>query len=94
MGEQLLKVEEVAVLIGVSSQTINIWYRWKKYNPDHEYAKMLPDFVQQGKRQTRLWKRDDIWALVEFKNIIPRGRSGILGDITQRRYSYKEKNHD
>lgn len=90
MGEQLLKIEEVAILVGVSTQTINIWYRWRKHNPDNEYAKMLPDFIQQGKRQMRLWKKSDLWALIEFKNAIPRGRNGILGDVTQRRYKYKE----
>ena len=94
MGEQLLRIEEVALLIGVSSQTLNIWYRWKKYNPDNEYAKMLPEYIQQGKRQIRLWKKSDVWALIEFKNTIPHGRHGILGDVTQRRYKYKEAENE
>lgn len=91
MGEKMLRIEEVALLVGVSSQTLNIWYRWRKHNPDNEYAKMLPDYEQSGKRQMRLWRQSDIWALVEFKNAIPHGRYGILGDVTQRRYAYKEK---
>ena len=91
MGEQLLRIEEVALLVGVSTQTLNIWYRWKKHNPENEYAKMLPEFQQSGPRQMRLWKRSDIWALVEFKNSIPHGCKGILGDITQRKYKYKEE---
>ena len=90
MGEQLLRIEEVAMLAGISSQTINIWYRWKKHNPDNEYAKMLPDYVQSGARQMRLWRKSDVWALIEFKNAIPHGCKGILGDVTQRRYKYKE----
>ena len=94
MGERLLRVEEVAFVIGASTQTINIWYRWKKHNPDNEYAKILPDYVQTAKRQTRFWRESDIWALVEFKNAIPHGRKGILGDVTQRKYKYKEKNND
>lgn len=91
MGEQLLRIEEVALLVGVSTQTINIWYRWKKYNPENEYAKLLPDFEQTGARQMRWWKRSDLWKLMEFKNTIPHGRYGILGDVTQRRYKYKEE---
>ena len=90
MGEQLLRIEEVALLVGVSTQTLNIWYRWKKYNPDNDYAKILPDFQQSGPRQMRLWKRSDVWALIEFKNTIPHGCKGILGDVTQRKYKYKE----
>lgn len=90
MGEQMLRIEEVALLIGVSTQTINIWYRWKKHNPDNEYAELLPDYEQTGARQMRWWKRSDLWKLIEFKNKIPHGRYGILGDITQRHYRYKE----
>jgi predicted DNA-binding transcriptional regulator AlpA len=85
MSEKLLRIEEVALLVGASTQTINNWYRWKKLNPDHPLAKLLPDYTQEGIRQMRFWKKSDVWAIVEFKNSIPHGRNGILGDITQRR---------
>lgn len=85
MSEKLLRIEEVALLVGASTQTINNWYRWKKLNPDHSLAKLLPDYTQEGIRQMRFWKKSDVWAIVEFKNSIPHGRNGILGDITQRR---------
>lgn len=85
MSEKLLRIEEVALLVGSSTQTINNWYRWKKTNPEHPLAKLLPDYVQEGNRQMRFWKNSDVWAIVEFKNSIPHGRNGILGDITQRR---------
>lgn len=86
----LLKIEEVAVILGCSTQTINYWYRWKKENPDSEFAKMLPDFIQEGNRQTRFWKQEDVKYLAEFKNTIPQGRNGILGSITQK-YYHKNK---
>lgn len=85
MSEKLLRIEEVALLVGASTQTINNWYRWKKLNPGHPLAKLLPDYTQEGIRQMRFWKKSDVWAIVEFKNSIPHGRNGILGDITQRR---------
>lgn len=85
MSEKLLRIEEVALLVGSSTQTINNWYRWKKTNPEHPLAKLLPDYVQEGNRQMRFWKNSDVWSIVEFKNSIPHGRNGILGDITQRR---------
>lgn len=80
----LLKIEEVAVLIGVSTQTINIWYRFKRSDPENQYSQMLPEFIQQGERQTRYWKSADIPKLVEFKRSIPRGCKGTMGNITQR----------
>jgi predicted DNA-binding transcriptional regulator AlpA len=90
MKEQLLRIEEVALLVGASTQTINNWYRWKKTNPEHELAKLLPDYIQNGSRQIRFWKKSDIWGIVEFKNSIPHGRNGILGEITQTQYRRKE----
>ena len=82
MTEKKLRIEEVAFMVGVSTQTINNWYRWKKLNPNHEMAKLLPDYVQEGKRQIRFWKQSDIWTLKEFKTSIPHGKNGILGEIT------------
>lgn len=86
---QLLKIEEVAMLIGSSIQTINVWYQFKRKNPESDFAKMLPDYIQDGARQTRYWAKDDVWKLIEFKNAIPHGRNGILGDITQKQYRKK-----
>lgn len=88
--EQLLRAEEVALLIGISTQTLNTWYRWKTSHPDHVLAKLLPDFIQSAPRQMRKWKKSDIWSLAEFKNALPHGRNGILGDTTQR-YFRKRK---
>ena len=83
MAEQLLRIEEVALLVGCSTQTLNNWYRWKKIHLEHPLASKLPDYIQNGPRQTRYWRKSDIWSIVEFKNLLPHGRSGILGDVTQ-----------
>ena len=90
-GERLLKVEEVAILIGSSGKTINNWYWFKRENPKNEYVKLLPDFIQYGPRQTRYWKESDVWKLLEFKKTIPQGRNGIMGSVTQKYYHKKEK---
>lgn len=87
--ERLLKLEEVALRVDVSFKTINNWYMFRKQNPDNEYAKMLPDFIQSGARQTRYWRESDIWKLIEFKQAIPQGRNGIMGEITQKYYKKK-----
>lgn len=84
-SEKLLRAEEVALLVGVSTQTLNNWYRWKRLNPEHPLAALLPDFIQSNPRQTRYWRKSDIWNVAQFKNTIPHGRNGILGEVTQRR---------
>ena len=79
-----LKITEVAVLIDKSPQTINMWYQWKRDNPDNEYAKILPEYQQYGPRKTRYWDRGDIWKLIEFAQKLPKGRNGFMGDVTQK----------
>ncbi len=91
-SERLLRIEEVAIIIGSSSKSINNWYWFRRENPDNEYAKMLPDFIQEGARQTRYWRESDIWKLIEFKNAIPQGRNGIMGSVTQKYYHKEEEN--
>lgn len=86
MKEKLLKVEEVAVLVGVSAKTINVWYAWKKMHPEEEMAKLLPDYTQTTTRGTRYWSYSDIWKLAQFKNQVPKGCKGIFGDVTQQYY--------
>lgn len=83
--EQKLRIEEVALLIGTSTQTINNWYRFKTLHPEHPLAQRLPAYEQSGPRQTRFWNKSDIWAITEFKNSLPHGRGGILGDVTQKK---------
>lgn len=89
--ERLLKLEEVAILIDSSSKSINTWYWFKRENPDNEYAKMLPDYIQYGPRQTRYWRESEIWKLLKFKQSIPQGRNGVMGSITQKYYNKDKK---
>jgi hypothetical protein len=94
-NERLLRVEEVAVRIGSSLNTINNWYRFKRENPDDKYARLLPDFYQfEGPRQTRYWKESDIPRLLDFKTTIPKGCNGIMGSVTQRYYKKRKKESD
>lgn len=90
--DDLLSVEEVAVSLGVSVQSINIWYRWKRQNPDNDRAKMLPEFIQLGPRQARYWEKSSLRQIEEFKNSIVMGRNGAMGSITQKYAKRKVKN--
>lgn len=76
--------EEVCVAVGVSLQTINNWYRFKKENPDDMYAKMLPDPIILKTRRQKVWTHNDIETLKRFKEMKPKGRNGVMGSVTQR----------
>ena len=80
-----LTIVEVAVLLGVSTRSIENWYMFKRKVPDNEYAKILPDFEQNGSRQTRYWKLSDVEQLKKFRDIIPHGKDGIMGIITNKK---------
>ena len=80
----LLKIEEVAVLCGVSVQSINNWYKFKRENPNDEYARLLPNYEVVGCHNQRFWDKADINSLIEFKRKMPKGRSGVMGSVTQR----------
>lgn len=87
MESNMLNAQQVATLVGVSTPTLNMWYKWKNENPDNEYAKLLPDYVQDGKRGiggTRYWESSSIDAIINFKNVCPKGRNGVRGSVTQR----------
>lgn len=95
--ERLIKAPELSMLVDTSIQAITTWYKWRDMHPDHELAKLLPDYiVKTGGRKTRYWKYSDVWKLIEFKNRIPHGRYGIMGEATQmyarnsKRYIYKD----
>lgn len=77
--EGKIKIEELAMRIDSSVQTINNWYKWKRENPDNELASLLPDYIQEGNRQTRYWDYNDVWKFIEFKQSIVHGRNGVMG---------------
>ena len=82
-----LKVEEVAVLLDVSTKTINYWYMFKRKNPRNEMAKLLPNYkvCELNGRYVRLWNYEDVPKLKEFKESIPRGRNGFMGSVTNKK---------
>ena len=92
MSERLLKIEEVALAVGVSVKTVNFWYMFKRQNPDNEYAKMLPDYIQLGNRGQRFWSEDAIWKMIDFKKQVPKGCRGVMGGTTHVK-STKEKSN-
>lgn len=95
--KKMFKADEVAVMVGISSMTLKNWYRFKRLCPESEWAKKLPQPVQEHTRGTNYWKPEDIPILIEFKKSVPRGRKGVMGDATQmyiRKRDNKEDNQN
>lgn len=80
----MVKIEELAMIVGVSTKTIRNWYKFKRECPENEYAKILPEPIIFGKGPALHWNREDVWKVIEFKQNIIMGRNGIMGEITQK----------
>ena len=87
---RLLTSTEVAFLVGIAPKTLEVWYRFKRENPDNEYARMLPEYQQAGANKPRYWKEEDIAKILTFKETIPHGRNGLFGKITHQNTYKKE----
>lgn len=87
---RLLSSTEVAFLVGIAPKTLEVWYRFKRENPDNEYALMLPAYKQDGANKPRYWKEEDIEKILAFKDAIPHGRNGLFGNITHQNTYKKE----
>lgn len=83
--EELVPIEYVCFELQISTQTLNVWYRWKQREPEQyeNFGHELPDYIQEGNRQKRYWHKSDIPKIAKFRDAIPKGRNGILGNITQ-----------
>lgn len=92
---KLYKAVEVALLLDISVPTLNNWYKFKRYNPDNEMSKLLPQPIQKAEKQTRYWTDEDIPKMIEFKSHIVEGRNGFMGSVTQQYCKYrKDKNYE
>ena len=77
-----MKIEEVAVRLGVSVQTLNRWYKFKRTNPKDDMSRHLPMYkkVKHTTGFVRIWTDTDLEKLVEFKQLVKRGRTGKMGE--------------
>jgi len=87
-----LTAQQVVVILGISENTLNFWYRFKRENPENEIAKLLPDYIKKNEKSKRYWKRTDLDKLIKFQQSLPKGRNGIMGGITQRYKKEDTKN--
>ena len=91
--EQLLTASKVANALDISVKTLTTWYKW--YNDPEEVkpADMpyLPDYEQKNQYAPRYWRKSDLKQIKKFKAWLPRGRNGVMGNLTNQ-YTKKKGN--
>lgn len=90
---ETLTANKVAQHLDISVITLTNWYKW--YNND-EYEKpanmpKLPDYIQAGSRGTRHWYKDELPMLEVFKEWLPKGRGGVMGQYNAKFWGERGK---
>ena len=78
----MMTATKVSQYLDISVPTLNNWYKWYN-NPRYEKpANMpkLPAYTQIGKRGIRYWNKEDLKDLEIFRDWLPKGRGGVMGD--------------
>ena len=84
---------KITQFLDISVQTLNSWYAW--YN-DPEFEKpegtpYLPPYEQEHPRAPRYWTEDDLYDLRKFKEWVPKGRGGVMGNHNARFWGVRGK---
>lgn len=84
---------KITQFLDISVQTLNSWYAW--YN-DPKFEKpegtpYLPPYEQANPRAPRYWTEDDLYDLRKFKEWVPKGRGGVMGNHNARFWGARGK---
>lgn len=88
-GTTYYTMAEVAAKIGVSEETIRLWYRWENKNLD-TCQRQLPDKIFKDGIKKVLFDEQGLKKLIIFKSKIIRGRKGTMG-ISSKYYTEEVK---
>lgn len=93
MKKNKITIGKLALYIDSSVLTISNWYEWYL---DDKYKKPeglpeLPMYEQNRKGGTRYWNIEDIEKIKIFKEWLPKGRGGVMGDFNAKYWGEKGK---
>lgn len=88
-----LSASKVAQHLDISVTTLTNWYKWQNSltEPVSENAPRLPQYEQHSVRGPRFWTEEQLKELEVFKEWIPRGRNGVMGNINARYWGARGK---
>lgn len=87
-----LTATQVCYLLGISTKTLQNWYKYINQTPKKDIPKDcpgLPPYMQASPKSVRYWYGRDVHRLYAFQQWIPRGRGGKMGHISQKYWSKK-----
>jgi hypothetical protein len=92
----MLNATNVSAILDISVVTLNNWYKW--YN-DTSIEKPintppLPMYLQETPRGKRLWNMVDIKLIKKFKDWIPKGRGGVMGEVSSKYWGVRGEHHN
>lgn len=92
-GKRVYTATKISQFLDISVPTLNSWYKW--YN-DPTFVKpidtpYLPPYIQKSKMGIRYWDEDCLYYLRKFKDWLPRGRGGVMGDMNARSWGERGK---
>lgn len=91
----MLKATAVAQRLGISNKTLLNWYAWyldpNMKKPENVPA--LPKYEILDSQGTRGWREEDIPQLLKFKEWVPKGRGGMMGQYNAKYWGDRGKKH-
>lgn len=88
--EYTLSINKISQLLDISQNTIGNWYKWYNKNKSEKIPE-LPSYYQKGVKGQRFWKESDIPKLIVFRDWVPKGRGGLMGDLNCKYYRRKKE---
>lgn len=87
-----LTANKVAQHLDISVVTLSNWYKWQEgsqYEKPKDFPK-LPEYERHGSRGARYWNEEDLPQLEEFQKWIPKGRGGVMGQVSSKFWGAKK----
>lgn len=88
-----LSASKVAQQLDISTYTLTNWYKWQETcrTPEHDFLPVLPQYQQRSTKGIRYWKQEDIPIIQQFKDSLPKGRGGVMGNYNAKFWGERGK---
>jgi hypothetical protein len=78
----MVTASRVANQLDISTKTLISWYKFYESDlPKPDNMPELPPYEQAYFRAPRYWREEDIPKLITFKEWVPKGKRGVMGEI-------------
>lgn len=85
---------QVCYLLNIHFRTLGMWYTYIQQTPPEKLPKDcpgLPPYRQDKPRGKRYWKVSDVHQLYRFQQWVPKGKAGVMGEVSRKYWSRKNR---